>query len=389
MNLFLFDVLYLDGFDLRDAPLQERQRLLEKAVESTERIRVSDHFAADGNAMLEAARLNGLEGIVAKRRDSKYTGRRSADWLKIKVVTEDDFVIGGFTHGERDYFSSLVLGTYENGKLVHTGQVGTGFNNKSLKEIFAQIEPLIVKKSPFAGSVKALRDVTWVKPELVARIKYLEITPDGLLRAPVFMGLRPDKDPKDCGRGTPPTEEEAPAAAAREPIVPPKSTGEMIVTVDGHRLKFTNLSKVLYPGEGVAKRDIINYYDSVANLILPHLRDRPLSLKRYPNGIDHAFFFQKDAEDKVPSWVHLEPIFSEHNQDDIHYIICNDRATLLYLANLACIDQNPWMSSLGSLDNPDFALIDLDPTDGCPYERIVEAARLVKKNLDALGLEAG
>jgi bifunctional non-homologous end joining protein LigD len=161
----------------------------------------------------------------------------------------------------------------------------------------------------------------------------------------------------------------------------------MTVTIDGHRLKFTNLNKVLFPGEGIAKRDLINYYDAVADLIIPHLRDRPLSLKRYPNGIDHDFFFQKDAEDKVPDWVRLEPIFSEHNQDNIHYIIANDRATLLYLANLACIDQNPWMSRLGSLDNPDFALIDLDPTEGCPYDQIVEAAQIVKKKLDAMGLE--
>ena len=160
----------------------------------------------------------------------------------------------------------------------------------------------------------------------------------------------------------------------------------MTLDIEGHRLKLTNLNKVFYPGEGITKRDVINYYDAVAPLILPHLRDRPLSLKRYPNGINEQFFFQKDAEGKVPDWVRLEPIFSEHNQDKIHYIICNDRATLIYLANLASIDQNPWMSRIGSLDNPDFALIDLDPTEGCPYSQIVEAAQLVKKTLDSIGL---
>jgi bifunctional non-homologous end joining protein LigD len=377
VHLFLFDLLYLDGHDLRGVPLEERKRLLSEIVTPSERIHVSDYFTVDGNAMFEAAKANGLEGIVAKTRAGKYDGRRSRDWLKIKINTTDDFVIGGFTHGERDYFSSLVLGRYDGDKLVHTGQVGTGFNDKSLKEIYSKLEPLITKKSPFTGPVKALRGVTWVRPELVAEIKYLEITPDGLLRAPVFMTLRPDKEPK---------ESQEVLEARRGPLLAKDSPNDVSLDIDSQRLKLTNLNKVFYPGEGVTKRDVINYYDAVAPFILPHLRDRPLSLKRYPNGISEQFFFQKDAEDKVPDWVRLEPIFSEHNQDKIHYIICNDRATLVYLANLACIDQNPWMSRIGSLDNPDFALIDLDPTEGCPYSQIVEAAQLVKNTLDSVGL---
>ena len=355
-------------------PLEERKRLLSEIVTPSERIHVSDYFTVDGTAMLEAARANGLEGIVAKTRAGKYEGRRSRDWLKIKINTSGDFVIGGFTHGERDYFSSLVLGRYDGGKLVHAGQVGTGFNEKSLKEIYSKLEPLIIKKSPFTGPVKALRGVTWVRPEIVAEIKYLEVTPDGLLRAPVFLTLRPDKEPN---------ESEEPI---RGPLLAKDSPNDVSLQIDGQRLKLTNLNKIFYPGEDITKRDVINYYDAVAPFILPHLRDRPLSLKRYPNGISQQFFFQKDAEDKVPEWVRLEPIFSEHNQDKIHYIICNDRATLVYLANLACIDQNPWMSRIGSLDNPDFALIDLDPTEGCPYSQIVEAAQLVKNTLDSVGL---
>ncbi len=369
-------------------------------VTPSDRIHVSDYFTVDGNAMLEAARANGLEGIVAKARGSKYEGRRSRDWVKVKVVSTGDFVIGGFTHGERDYFSSLVLGLYDGAKLTHAGQVGTGFNEKSLKEIYSKLEPLITKKTPFTGTVKALRDVTWVAPELVAEIKFLEVTPDGLLRAPVFIALRADKKPRECVRGGEGGEEykeveeykgveeseEFKEEKPRGPLIAKDSAAEVSIDIEEHRLKLTNLNKVFYPGEGITKRDVINYYDAVAPLILPHLRDRPLSLKRYPNGINEQFFFQKDAEDKVPAWVRLEPIFSEHNQDKIHYIICNDRATLIYLANLACIDQNPWMSRIGSLDNPDFALIDLDPTEGCPYSQIVEAAQLVKKTLDLVGL---
>ena len=388
VTLFLFDLLYLDGYDLRSVPLEKRRELLSGILTPTERVRLSDTFRVpSGDAMLEAARAHGLEGILAKRRESKYEGRRTRDWLKIKVLSTEDFVIGGFTHGDRDYFSSLVLGCYQDGKLAHVGQVGTGFNEKSLQEIFARIEPLITKKSPFPGGIKALRDVTWVKPEVVAEIKFLEVTPDGLLRAPVFLRLRPDKNPQECVRGE--SAEPAPSLATlvkREPLLPAKSPAEVTLDIEGHRLKFTNLNKVFYPGEGVTKRDLVNYYDAIANLIVPHLRDRPLSLKRYPNGIAEEFFFQKNAEDKVPDWVRLEPIFSEHNQDKIHYINCNDRATLLYLANLACIDHNPWMSRIGTLDNPDFALIDLDPTEGCPYSQIVEAAQLVRNILDKIGL---
>jgi bifunctional non-homologous end joining protein LigD len=393
VTLFLFDLIYLDGYDLRGVPLEERKKLLAEVVTPADHIRLSDHFVANGDAMLEAARAHGLEGILAKRRTSKYESRRGQEWFKIKVNCQQEFVIGGLTHGERDYFSSLVLGLYDGGKLVHAGQVGTGFNDKSLKDIYSRLEPLITKKSPFTGSVKALRDVTFVKPELVADIKFLEFTPEGLLRAPVFLGLRPDKDPKSCVREeanevveveTPTT---TPTAVKQKQVIPPKPPANLTVEINGHSLKFTNLSKILYPGEGITKGDVINYYDAVADLIIPHLRDRPLSLKRYPNGIDHDFFFQKNAEDKVPEWVRLEPIFSEHNQDKIHYIICNDRATLLYLANLGCIDQNPWMSRVGSLDNPDFAIIDLDPTTGCPYSQIVEAAQIVKTKLDALGIK--
>ena len=403
VHLFLFDLLYLDGHDLRGVALEERKRLLAEVVTPSDRIHVSDVFTVDGNAMLEAARANGLEGIVAKARGSKYEGRRSRDWVKVKVVSTGDFVIGGFTHGERDYFSSLVLGLYDGEKLTHAGQVGTGFNEKSLQEIFSRLEPLITKKSPFTGTVKALRDVTWVRPELVAEIRFLEVTPDGLLRAPVFIALRGDKKPRECVRGGEGGEgaeelqenrefkefqevEEFEEEKRRGPLIAKDSAAEVTIDIEEHRLKLTNLNKVFYPGEGITKRDVINYYDAVAPLIIPHLRDRPLSLKRYPNGINEQFFFQKDAEGKVPAWVRLEPIFSEHNQDKIHYIICNDRATLIYLANLASIDQNPWMSRLGSLDHPDFALIDLDPTEGCPYSQIVEAAQLVKKTLDSVGL---
>ena len=375
-TLFVFDLLYLNGYDLRAVPLAERKRALEAILKPNERFRLSQSFAAKGEEMLEAARQSGLEGVVAKRADSRYEEKRSSNWLKIKATNRQEFVICGFTHGERQYFSSLVLGSYENGKLVHVGQVGTGFTDKSLAEIYARLEPLIVTKSPFTSVPKALRKITWVKPELVCEVKYLEVTPDGQLRAPVFLGLRFDKPAKEAVVETP----VAPSAA-----LIPEGPAEAVVDIEGRTLKFTNLKKVFYPADGVTKRDVINYYDAVAEFILPHLRDRPLSLKRYPNGIEKQFFFQKNAEN-FADWVRVEPIDSETRGDPINYVVANDRATLLYLANLACIDQNPWMSRVGSLDKPDFALIDLDPVE-CPFDLIVEAAQLVHEKLKLVGLE--
>jgi bifunctional non-homologous end joining protein LigD len=381
VTLFLFDLLYLDGYDLRGVPLIERKKLLKEIVTPGDHVRYSDHFAGAGESMLEAARQNGLEGVMAKRADSLYESRRSRCWMKIKVVNEQEFVICGFTHGERDYFSSLVVGVYEGGKLVTAGQVGTGFTEKSLAEIYKKLEPLITDQSPFAEKPKrALRKITWVKPELVCEVKFVEFTTDGLLRAPVFLGLRNDKDPKDVVREAarevaeepPPTP--APAAVAQPSAAPPQAQ------------KFSNLTKIFYPKDGVTKGDVIQYYDDVAALILPHLKDRPLSLKRYPNGIHADYFFQKNVADKkFPEWIPTVPIDSESQDHVIHYVICNDKPTLLYLANLGCIDQNPWMSRVGSLDNPDFVLIDLDPYE-CSFDQIVEAAVMTRKVIESIGL---
>jgi len=224
-------------------------------------------------------------------------------------------------------------------------------------------------------------EITWVKPELVCSVKFASWTAESRLRAPVFVGLREDVKPEDCVREVAVT---PPASAEIPKLLPPKQA-EIILSIEGRQLKFTNLNKIFYPQQGYTKRDVINYYDAVAPLLVPHLKDRPLSLKRYPNGIDGKYFFQKEAAEKFADWLRTEPIFSEHNQAPINFVVADDRASLLYLANLGCIDQNPWMSRVGSLDDPDFVLIDLDPSD-CGYDRIVEAAQLVRQKLDLLGL---
>jgi bifunctional non-homologous end joining protein LigD len=390
--LFVFDLLYLDGYDLRRVDLTERKRLLEEILTPAPVLRISTHFPDAGDQLLEAAKEAGFEGILAKHARSCYESRRSREWLKLKVVNEQEFLICGFTEGERDHFGALVLGVFDDGKLVWVGNVGSGFDQKLLDQVRRRLDPLIIPKSPFAARPKIPGETTWVRPELACMVKFTNWTPDGRLRAPVFLGLRHDVDPREVTRERSDLEhDEAPPPQAgslreRQPVAEGKQ-GEMTVEVDGRSLKFTNLNKVLYPKDGYTKRDIINYYDSVAEMILPHLKDRPLSLKRYPNGIHEDYFFQKDVKEHFAPWLRTELIHnSDTSEKPTRYALAGDRSSLLYLANLACIDQNPWMSRMGTLDNPDFMLIDLDPYQ-CTYDKIVEAALLVRQKLDAIGLE--
>ncbi len=385
VTLFVFDLLYLDGYDLRSVPLVERKGALASILQPSPVMRYSDHFVNQGEEMLQAARATGLEGILAKRATSKYQSKRSSDWLKIKIVSQQEFIICGYTTGERDYFSSLALGLYENGKLVYVGNVGTGFDQNLLELVYRRIEPLTTANSPFGETPQMLRAATWVRPEVVCEVKFASWTEDQRLRAPVFLGVRPDVDPTECIRESAAPMEEKPVAATLPPLLSGKAE-EAMLTIDGQRLKFTHLNKVFYPAEGYTKRDLLNYYDAVAGLLLPYLRDRPLSLKRYPDGISHEFFFQKDTHDRVPPWVRVEPIYSEHKKAPTRWVLADNRATLLYLTNLGCIDQNSWMSRVGSLECPDFLLIDLDP-QGCEFDRIIEAAQLVRKKLDLVSLE--
>ncbi len=399
VTLFAFDLLYLNGYDLRGCSLEDRKRLLSSILRPSSVVRYSDHFVGNGPQLLASARETGLEGVVAKRATSPYESKRSNCWVKMKVVNQQDFAICGFTEGARE-FGALILGYYEQGKLLWAGNVGTGFDQSSLKDIHSTLKGMAVKRSPFGVAHSELKaGVTWVRPELVCTVKFAMWTPDLRLRAPVFLGLRPDADPRECvreesaaeggratqsslaGRGRATAGEGA--GSTRRPLLEGKQE-EVFLDIDGRRLKFTHLNKVFYPREAFKKRDVINYYDAVAGLILPHLHDRPLSLKRYPDGIEAEYFFQKEAPKGIPSWLRTAPIQDEDKTTN--FVLAQDRASLLYLANLGCIDQNPWMSRVASQHNPDFILIDLDPYH-CEYDRIVEAAQLVRRKLELIGLE--
>jgi bifunctional non-homologous end joining protein LigD len=379
-----FDLLYANGYDLRGAALSDRQKLLRSVILPGGIVRVSESFKGDGAHVLAGARELGLEGVVAKKLDSTYESGRSRCWMKIKFTTDQEFVICGFLTGKRKPFGSLVLGCYETGKLIWAGNVGTGFTDKLISELHAQLKPLVRARSPFSKREDVGEVVTWVEPELVCCVRYTGWGADNHLRAPVFVGLRSDVNPGECVREE--AAVEASAEAASDARFLPDDKAEVTLTIGGRSLKFTNLNKVFYPADGFTKRDVINYYHDVAPLLVPHLSGRPLSLKRYPNGIHSDYFFQKNTPASFPDWMRTEEIQESEDSAAKRFAICDDVATLVYLANLGCIDQNPWYSRAGTLEYPDFIVLDLDPFH-CGFDRIVEAAQLVRRKLDDLELE--
>lgn len=392
----VFDLLELDGKDLRGKPLLERKKILREVLPATDHIHYCDHVLARGNDFFRAVVEQDLEGMIAKRKDGRYLeGKRSDSWLKIKNHRSQEAVIGGWTEprNSRKHFGALLLGVYQDDGLHYVGHTGTGFDEATLKELAARMKPLEQKKSPFTGKVSTNMPATWVKPELVANIKFTEWTRDGHMRHPVFMGLRVDKKPSAVVResATGATRSKKPAARSTN-----KSTGKSSgkakrnrkETIGGHAVQFTNLNKVFWPKEGYTKGDVIEYYDRIAELLLPYLKDRPQSLFRTPNGIQGKGFFQKDAGGQAPSWVATLKVPSDsRGGEDIDYILCNNKATLLYLANLGSIEINPWTSRKRSLLKPDHLVMDLDPSKGNTFDHVVEAALGVKVVLDKLGLK--
>lgn len=382
VSLVAFDLLYCNGYDIRKSPLIERKQLLQALITPSPVLRVSEHFTGPGQQLLAAVREQQLEGVLAKVATSPYESGRSTCWLKVKLVTQQEFVISGLMLGDRSPFSSLLLGYYENSKLRYAGNVGTGFDEAKLHELHELLTPLQTKTAPLHDVPKLSGEIVWLKPQVVCSVRFTSWTSQGRLRAPVFVCLRNDIEPRDCVREAVPSESTPPFAPK---VLLPAGPAETFVDIDGQRLKFTNLNKIFFPDDGYTKRDLINYYAAVASLILPHLKDRPLSLKRYPQGITGKYFFQKDTPQTYPSWLRTERISTPPNDKPTRFIFADNAASLLYLANLGCIDQNPWFSRIGSLDNPDFILLDLDPYH-CGFDRIVEAALLASDVLDQVGL---
>jgi bifunctional non-homologous end joining protein LigD len=372
---YVFDLLYLDGKDLRPWPLLERKKILAGLIGDLPRVRLSEHVEDDGIKLFAVAAKKGLEGIVAKDAASPYReGRRGGEWLKIKTQARQEAVIGGFTkpRGSRTGLGALLLGVYEGDDLVCIGHTGGGLSGADLTDLRKRLDPLITSECPFVRRPKPNAPVRWVQPTVVCEVRFKEWTADGIMRQPIFVGLREDKPAKEVRR-----EEPQPVTA----IVKPSDARHTAPAADP---PLTHPDKILWPADGYTKRDLAEYYRSVAPILLPYLRDRPLSLLRHPNGIEAASFFQKDVtRQPPPDWVETTMVRHENGRTG-RYIVCQDAKTLLYLANLACIELNPWNSRIGALDRPDYLVIDLDP-EATTFANVIKAANAVRRALDTAG----
>ncbi|MBI2553293.1 MAG: DNA ligase D [Candidatus Rokubacteria bacterium] len=370
-----FDCLALDGHDLRRLPLLERKECLRLLLPPLGPARYGDHVLEHGAEFFAAASEQRLEGVVAKKVTSLYVGGRSREWVKVKCQRRQEFVIGGYTapQGSRGYFGALHLGLYEGPRLVYVSKVGTGFDQALLKKAWEALQPLTRPTSPFDVGGPGGRGNHWVEPRLVSEVRFTEWTKAGGVRHPAFLGLRDDKKPEDCRR--------EPSTTIPLPSPP---LGERI-EVRGPEVKITNPKKIFWPAEGYTKGDLVAYYEAVAPLLLPYLKDRPLVLTRYPDGITGKSFFQKDAPEFVPGWVRTERMYSKDAEREIDYLIVNDVETLRYVVNLGTIPLHLWSSRLGSLDRPDWLILDLDPK-GAPFTDVVKVAQALHRILGELDL---
>lgn len=446
---YVFDLLWYDGKDVRHLPLRDRKQILKAIMpEDDTVIRYSDHIEAKGTAFFNAAKKQGLEGIMAKDGNSEYvSGSRTDSWLKVKNDQVMEAIICGFTkpRNSRAHFGAVILGKYINKKLTYIGHSGSGFNDKQLIEMSAMFKPLITDECPFKEVPHTNMPVTWLKPELICDVQFTEWTGDKVLRHPIFKGLRADKSAKNetdekivhapakkAVKKKAATAKAPAAAKAEKKTAPPKKAAagqvekkikvaapvekvsekkkekeerptpperkiqpintkllfgadekESTLIIEKQEIKFTNLTKLYWPKEKVTKGDMLNYYHQVAPYILPYLLNRPQSLNRFPEGITGFSFYQKDVEGKVADWLTTHPYFSDTEEVYKKYLVCTGEASLLYTANLGCIEMNPWHSRIQSPDKPDWCIIDLDP-DKNSFDQVIEVALVVKDLLDSV-----
>jgi bifunctional non-homologous end joining protein LigD len=367
VTYIIFDLLWLDGHSLMELPYTERRaRLAELELGDGGRWRVPDYVVGHGEQLLAATEQQGLEGVIAKRLDSKYEpGRRTPSWLKIKNVDRQEVVVGGWVPGDgkrRDRIGALLVGVRDdNGELRHVGRVGTGFTEAELDRLAEKLRPLERADSPFApGGPKIPRGAVFAEPELVAEVEFREWTDGGQLRAPSYKGLRDDK----------PAE-----------LVVREEANAVVAEVGGHQVKLSNLDKVLYPEAGFTKRDVIDYYARIAPVVLPHLEGRALTLKRYPNGVEAQFFYEKNAPSHRPEWVSTARVGS------IDYVVVDQEATLVWLANLADLELHTSLALVDEPERPTLVAFDLDPGPPATVVECCRVAELLRGMFEGLGLE--
>lgn len=397
----VFDLLQLNRKDTTSLSLIDRKELLKQIIPADDPvIKYSDHIIENGKYFLQVSKENDLEGIMAKRMDSKYyPGKRTTDWLKIKNHKTVEVIIAGYTEpeGSRKYFGSIILAAKKGKELIYVGNAGTGFNQQSLKELYDLFQPLVQKKSPFEERIKNNSKITWIKPALICEVKFSEVTADGKLRHPVFLRLRDDKTideinmdniseiKKTRSQKSKNFVEKIEKKNKQTPTRNAKDADDRIYSFGKNAVTVTHFDKVYFPDEKVTKGDVANYYISMADYILPYLKGRPESLLRNPNGIKAKGFFQKDAAYDTPSFVHCKQIHSDSTNKEVNYIVCDNIETLVYLNNLGCIEINPWHSTIVDLDKPDYLMIDIDPSDKNTFEQVIKVALTVKKVLDKAG----
>jgi bifunctional non-homologous end joining protein LigD len=429
----VFDLLYLDGRSLLGEPLESRKRLLRSILRDTASVRYAGHVEGDGEAFYEAVAARGLEGVMAKLRRSRYeSGRRSPAWLKIKRRSEQEFVIGGWTarEGADADLAALIVGVFEDGVLRAAGKVGTGFDARERRRLMDLMKPLARATAPFPVAPRE-KGAHWVEPKLVARVEFAEWTMDGNLRAPSYKGLEIDADPSAVARERPHAAEEVrgEALAASEPGPDPAGRAEPIAggatpratpgatpatpgatpatpgatpdelaaldglppkgglwSIGGRTLKLSNLDKVLWPADGFTKRDLIRYHATIAPYLLPYLRDRALTLQRYPDGIERAGFWQKQVPGHAPEWVECWPWMTASKGEKTEYLLADSAATLAWVANEAAIDIHPSTFRIAAPDRPTWALVDIDPGKRTTWDELLLLARLYRTALDHLGL---
>jgi bifunctional non-homologous end joining protein LigD len=400
-TLFAFDLPAVLGFDLRGLPLVERKQVLRTILPPTGPVRYLDHVEEQGEAFYAEVERMGLEGMVGKKADSPYRGGRTPAWVKIRALRTDEFVVVGFSapKGTRAGFGALHLAQYVGDTLVYSGRAGSGFADQQLREERERLAALRVETpacappggrreargerpvtgKDFSMTQEEFKATTWVRPEVVAEVRFTEWTDEGLLRHPVFIRFRDDRKARDVRSaepaGTPDVGDPPPPAAASAPST----------TRDARTVPFSNLKKVFWPEEKYTKGDLIEYYRAVSPWLLPYLKDRPMVLTRYPDGIAGKSFYQKDAPDFIPAWMRTVRLWSEHTSREIDYFILDDVESLLYVINLGSIPLHMWASRADSLDRPDWCVLDLDPK-GASFADVVNVARNIHARLEGIDL---
>jgi bifunctional non-homologous end joining protein LigD len=386
LKYFVFDILYLNGHNIMKFPLLKRKELLDAFFGKYDfkRVRKLDYQRGNGRELFQRLSREGYEGIIAKDPESAYSpGKRADSWLKIKSFQMQEALICGYTEpkGSRRYFGSVILGLFEDGKLKYVGNCGTGFSDALLKELHARFEHLKTVTSPFAMPPDLSwpkEKPVWIKPKLVASIKFMEWTADEIMRTPVFIALRDDKKPEEVVNESKNTTEIGSAGSNKN------MRKDETLSLSGNTLRLTNLTKVFWPDEGYTKGDLISYYHRISKIILPYIRDRPQSMNRHPGGIAGESFYHKGMDvDSIPKWIRTVKMESGSHAEGINYLICNNVGTLIYMVNLGCIEINPWHSTYRKPELPSYMILDLDPGD-VPFRDVVDTALVIKELCDEI-----